>query len=419
MFLKWKTNISLLVITILVLSFFLIKHLFSDKTGQIGRDNQKLDALFEGANHLRHFWTNGDYEGKYLRGEKTCKNNFGNLKEIWGDYLKCNPEFIKCILENEFPLTIKNFTLVPLKNAQGNILEIVSKSLQNLEGAPNYGVKMSLALEGEIGKNTLSFVLEDNCQEILLPERTYAFGPFKMDDIEKDFKWDNVGRKIYADRRMVSIRDIIEWADATHLENLISSKLREDSKLWPFPATFLTVDNMRKYCAFKGKKVLSAHVYDAFTFIPFNLDNKFPKRIYRSPYPWSKKSNDAWPYKMKKYDDYQITDEDCKNCYSQECVGKISINEYFKESVSWAGLFGVLGGIMEYLENPIHPRENLKASSKFFTGDSDWHALGIRAFWDGQGHNINHFDFSNKSPKNESEFFEVGFRCMKEIVKND
>ena len=159
---------------------------------------------------------------------------------------------------------------------------------------------------------------------------------------------------------------------------------------------------MENFCSFKGKQVMLAHFFDAATFLPMDLNEKIPMKALRSPYYWTKKSSD---YKS-----------DCKLIYSKDCLAKAP---YQLNSIgpTWAGIQDSMGGVFEVFRNPIDPESNLRASSFYFDSKSSWHKLGFRAGWNGEGFDLRDFDFRGLNPFVAIDKFQVGFRCMREVMQ--
>jgi hypothetical protein len=156
---------------------------------------------------------------------------------------------------------------------------------------------------------------------------------------------------------------------------------------------------MENYCSFKGKQLMLAHYFDAATFLPMDMNEVLPKKNNRSPYYWTKKKSE---YKA-----------DCNLVFAEECPAKKSFRLNMT-GPTWAGIMDPMGGVFEAFRNPIDPESNLKASSYYFNFKSPWHKLGFRAGWDGDGFELNHFDFKGINPSVGVDKFKVGFRCMRE-----
>lgn len=145
-----------------------------------------------------------------------------------------------------------------------------------------------------------------------------------------------------------------------------------------------------------------AHIFDAATFLPMDLNEKIPKRNQRSPYYWTKKASE---YKA-----------DCNLIYSKDCLAKKPYQLNSTEP-TWSGLHDAMGGVFEAFRNPIDPESNLKASSFYFDSKSSWHKLGFRAGWDGDGFDVRNFEFRGLNPFVAVDKFQVGFRCMREVMQ--
>jgi hypothetical protein len=206
-----------------------------------------------------------------------------------------------------------------------------------------------------------------------------------------DYRFDTFNRHIYFDQHLVTNSEINEWIifdKGASTKGLKPVFLGNDLFL---PADNLSLNQMQNYCSFKGKHLMSAQVYDAATFLTQDRN--------RSPYYWSKKSNEA--------------NINCELIFSKECLAakKWKINS---TPPTWAGLYDSLGGLPEVVRNPIDPESNLKASSYYLSKNSPWHRLGFRAHWDGLEHSQRNFNFKGIDFANSADNLRVGFRCMRE-----
>jgi hypothetical protein len=410
-------HLFIFIIVIFVSGIIFFSFVSDLRNNDLVRKRDSLEALLLISKQMEKMWLEGDSHDDWKEGRKKCTGHEKHFKGVYDAYLKCNPHFFACRLKDiyqndyHFKVRYKNKDLL-IKVLDQNKKE---KKLFKTVKAPYYGSLFTLVEKNEdIGIN---LVLRDSCRSSKLPKRVYAYGPAKSGNYQNDIKWDNFNKTIFVDKYMVTVRDVVEWFEFSRQKSsfLLRSKYL-NKNLWAYPATFLNRREMEKYCHFRGKKVLSASVYDAMTFYPYNLTKMRPKLIYRGPYPWSKKKNDTFLYQALMYSDFQIKSEHCLKVYTKECKEINSLFKYFSESVSWVGMFQILGGYLEYVENKIDSEKNLKASSFYFKSHSSWHALGERAYWDGEGFLHINFNWFNKPPEKDEMSYEVGFRCMRTIV---
>jgi len=392
--------LSLLSGILLILSGFLIKNrLDLKKVDRIVRKKEAFKVFVKASDLVLKIWAQGDVKNLISRGKLTCEKEFGKNKSIDPTFYKCNPHFLNCYLR-EKKIELVGAKILPFSSI--NYVKVLSRSLTPGIKAPNYGVFIKLS----VGEFDFPLVLEDSCSETLLPQRIYAYGPYKKGSA--DIKWDNFNRLILVDKHLVTKRDFYEW------KNLENKKIKPQSLEEDLsgPITDLLPGEMKSFCAFRGKQVINSLAFDASTFFPGDLGKPRPLKIFRSPYPWSRQRRDSFLYNAKRYADFDFKKKYCLKAYTKECMGQFKYSDFQYKANSWLGLSNVLGGKMQYMENPIEPSKNLFASSNYFPATSKFHSLGLRESWDGEGLEPLNFDLS-KRPLNEPGRYEIGFRCMR------
>lgn len=334
---------------------------FSDKNDQEYDDFYKIHQF---SLSLVELWQKGDIDGV-----KNCPE----IDPLAGNsYLKCNLSFLNCFIKDkEFDVQFKG-----------------SKKL-----GPHYGQ----VLEISKNKSVLELFLKEDCHEISLPARWYGYSTYPTTG--EDIVWNNFNRKIVVDNRLVLNKEIIDWN-----KEIVPKAILDDFKKWHLPATYLTKNQMQQYCQSRGKQVMNALIYDAITFYPLYRDDPKKLPVYRVANPWTVKLNNTF-LKLKKSPNAQ----ECSQAYVKDCKGLFPYEDYLNNSISWSGLFQSLGGPMEYMRNPINPKQNVLLSSYHFSVNSDVHELGKRGYWDGAGHAPKNFEFGEKM---EDKKIDVGFRCF-------
>ena len=263
--------------------------------------------------------------------------------------------------------------------------------------------------------------MEDSCSDVYLPQKQYKMH-ISSKNINSELVWDNFGRHIFIDKYMVSVRDIKDWIEygGDEFKEIFKEVKIEKSYLPSFPATNLTLKQMKSYCKFRGKHLLNAHTFDASTFLPSkNGDN-----IVLYPYPWNKRKSKSFLNNSKFDNNFITTKKHCNKVYTKECLELLPFKFFSVRATSWSGIYNPLGGYLEVFRNPYIPTENLKASSFYFNNRSDWHQLGRRAYWDGSGFTINNFLWEFKAeeflkPDGKENNFKVGFRCMRSVANEE
>lgn len=330
-----------------------------------------------------------------------CPDEIKFSPRVGSEYYRCQPHLWQCywsggMRENSRSLEIEYFgrtyhlrasPAFPAIPAFSEKPRYYSHTLDSRRIGLRDGIKIRLEVAEFPGEAQTVF-LPDTCRDTFLPERLYAYGPRTKGD---GFVWDNFGRKIFIDRHYVSHQRVNAWKILTNK----SQEIVTDRELWPWPAE-LSLQDQRAYCAFYGKRLLEAKLFDAATMPPADLANPLPEVIVRSQTPWQRDLSKTFLGTARINDDFQLTPLNCQLAQVQGCPERI----FTPDSVSWMGVHYGLGFFPESLENTIQPSLNLKRSSRFFVAASKWHELGLRDKWDGE-------------LSEEKKF--IAFRCYEEL----
>jgi hypothetical protein len=350
---------------------------------------EKSDFLQNLAVESGKIWRNAD-----LANDQACKT----LKNVDDSYYQCNAEYFQCVLDkNLFSVGFnKRFIKVSsTKKYSPKILSTHKEYLFNLEVDESHHIVMRL---------------KDSCKEAYLPQRYY---PFLANQRDVTIEWDNFNKSIFVDRNLVRISEIRDWAKQSNNSSILKRVSKESSESI---ATNFSIEEMNNYCAFHGKHILSAKVYDAAVLHPEDISSPEVK-LFRAPYyPWSRKNSQTEIFKIQKGQKIDLNEDKrsklCQRVYSQDCMKSSFIN-YNSLSSTWSGINEALGGVMEFVTNTIHPKENLILSSKYYPWKSKVHRVGVRGFWDGEGYGANNFELGKFAIVKFPEKVEIGFRCMR------
>ncbi len=370
--------------------------LSAPKTDQFIQDKQAFNRLLENSSEIHRIWNEGEDSREWHAVKEQCLKYYKTTAIFDESLLRCNPMLLQC--HGLFSKKL-NYHFVKPENNGEKFYRYMTKSNASHVGLTSPGYLFSV--EDNVSHKKLDLLLADNCQEVFLQNRAYAYGEEltgKAAQESEDYRFDNFGQNIYIDRHLVTNTEINDWIDFGNSEFTKGLVKKESDELF-LPATDLLFDQMQNFCSYKGKQILLAHYADAASFLPMDLDETLPKKNTRSPYYWTKKKSEFKP--------------DCNLIYAQECLSKnpFRLNS---GSPSWAGMMDSMGGVFEAFRNPIDPESNLKASSFYFNFKSPWHKLGFRAGWDGDGFDLRHFNFRGINPELMVDKFQVGFRCMRE-----
>lgn len=320
-------------------------------------------------------WRDGDYLGHYITGRFECPT-IPQLKDVGNSYLRCNKLFLQCFIDQV------KFEFI---------------DIESIESKKNGDVIIDI----DLGQETKKLVLKNKCNEVKLPERWYGYGIYPKKG--QDIVWNNFDREILVDKYQVSIYDIYLWD-----ESRVPGAIKSDHSKWHLPATFLLQKDMHNYCLDQGKQVMNTLIFDAVSFYPINYDRPNKTPVFRAPNPWTIKYRNTF---LNPQSTRPLNKNDCAQAYVKECKKSFMYEDYLKNSVSWSGVFQILGGEMEYMRNPIKPKKNLFTSSSLFSRFSPFHTSGLRFYWDGLGHGIKNFDFLDDDSNLKT--VPVAFRCFR------
>lgn len=324
---------------------------------------------------------------------------------ISNGYLQCNPHYLECWArgltgqKNSVSVALDgktyeielaaNFPAIPEYASGPRHTRWVTRNELENPIVPWSGVMIELRVKELEG--SWRMILEDTCRMKELPVRRYSYGP-RPDRHEhvKEMDWDNDGRKIFIDKFLVSRSDINHWLLASKRTDVGFEK---EKKNWPLPSTSLSPEQQTHYCAWLGKRRMEAHLWDAATMMPSNIERPFPEFIVKSWLPWTRDRRGSFFDQALLSADWMPTKQNCNQAYVKECAKLFPYTPYSSDNVSWMGIYHVLGGTPERFRNPVESELDLKASSFNLSASDPLHQLGRR--------------ISTKET-------EAGFRCFRE-----
>tara|TARA_B100000029_G_scaffold216080_1_gene213914 strand:- start:1783 stop:3048 length:1266 start_codon:yes stop_codon:yes gene_type:complete len=415
-----KKYFFLLVVTFGLLgAYFLLNNHFNQlKLEKVLKNKKNLQDLVLASQSLKKIWKEGRSNDLSYREFFKCEKSLKGLENLDLSYFRCNPNFIECLLNKtngKINYKDKNglSRSVFSKREEGRkkFGKVITRWSEKGEFVPNFSYSVNLSLDD----TNLTLLLEDSCNDVFLPQRSYSYGRGQG---KNDLIWDNFDQGIFIDKFQVTFRDILEWKKTLKQEykSLKTLDLSES-------ANGLTMEEMKDYCSYKGKKLLQAHVWDAATYIPQNYENVRPRNIVRNRYPWTRQLRKSFLWKSRNSSNFIFEKKFCKKAFTRDCLNLVPYKNHSIESSSWVGLYQVLGGLPEVVFNPIQNNKNLKLSSFYFPSNSPWHELGKRAYWDGTGFKRKNifwkkeidFDKGIKLENKKSSDIKIGFRCMRNL----
>ncbi len=369
----------------IILLFFRSEHDVQTKRVKPDTDDKLFTEVIRAAEpDLLKLWSQGQ---TFLKSSTQCKEELLTDKKVGGSYYNCQPHFWQCYWQGGVTGDIPSvkvelfgqtyevranptFPAIPAYSNFPRYYEMLKLSGTGLN--LHYGYKVELSVK-EIPGLTQTMLLTDTCRDTYLPERIYGYG--KRPASGEGFIWDNFGRRIFIDRFYVTNQMVNEW----HILSNQPDKIVTDRSLWPLPAS-LPNEMQNDYCAFFGKRLLSAELFDAASMTPTDFNNPRPQKVVRAQTPWQRDHSKSFLGVARINPDYQLTPLDCQLAQVQGCREK-----YFTtDSASWMGMNYPMGFFQEVMVNSIEPSLNLKQSSRLLAPSSPWHELGVRSSWDGK-----------------------------------
>lgn len=366
------------VLAILTLWLWRTKPFLSDEPEQ-----SFTEVVLSGLPKLIERWQLGDQEGLF-GGEKWKCSELPASPHVAQAYLSCNPHYLECWARGEagipaeIPVVLGDKTFhLRLSNSFPNSRhgKWVTRAELNVPHVPLSGLLVEVEVKEMPGKSW-PMILDDSCRGSALPQRRYSYGP-RPEKRERphEMDWDTDGRNIIIDKFLVSRSDVNTWWQATAKPAPLPET---NAKLWALPAIGLTETERSEFCAWHGKKVMEAHLWDAATMNPPNIDRPFPEFVVKSWLPWTRDRRGTFFEEAALNPDWEPRAIDCALAYVKECQGKFPYLPHETDNVSWMGIYQVLGGTPEYLRNPVEPELELKASSQFLSAADPLHQLGRR-----------------------------------------
>jgi hypothetical protein len=139
----------------------------------------------------------------------------------------------------------------------------------------------------------------------------------------------------------------------------LEHRMNANKEEWARPVNNISLEEMKSYCISKGKRLLTAPIYDANVF-------------YR------KKKSDASGSPFELISRGQLAPE----------LPSVSLNQhddtYSTDSASWIGTFQWRTQYFEVLDNPWAPLFNLSTYSKLWPAKHGWDYLSYRTSWNGR-----------------------------------
>lgn len=388
--------ITLLAFLISAMIAYLWQSTQNQKTELSSQDQQSFKRDLQ---IISNIWRNGDIWNS-LSSNTECADIYDQA-QYYGDHiLQCNPEVLKCLSGHSLLEHLKIRVKGPVH--YHDFPEVFDRGLRV---TVSNGIKSG------------NLILPWSCHQMALPQRLYPINASRADEREG---WDSFQAEVFVDQYLVRFVDLKVWAELSLDENLKEkvNSLKEGHSPYAV-ATGLNAGEMHSYCAFYGSEVLSSQVLDAMSFFPRDISNPRPDRFRLPPYPWSARERDSFLYDIRFGErgeleaPYDMTQEECLKVFTSECLEEFSKYKHSPLSPTWSGIFQVLGGFPEYVVNPLRPRDNLRASSFYFSAKSPWHRVGQRAYWDGVGFGLRNFNWRLEYPDEKFDSFKIGFRCMK------
>jgi hypothetical protein len=340
----------------------------SNKTASIGL-NVEVYKSFQ--KQMRSLWLYGSSKKRLNEVGLGCVEYFQAMETMTLEDLKCNPDFIECVMQGkvkEFKdvFTVfyqkKKYEFKPFKNSD-RFIEMKSLS--------EYMVRFQTPSD-----DFIQIKLKKNCFETRLDQAIYKN--------TKDFTWDNFGRQIYIDKYYVNNQDVMYW------EKFKQIKKRRDVMTYYLPNTDLSLEEKKQFCRDHGKKLLTPLLFEASSLYYIRND----ELVEYFTRPWSKRTI---TFLEKK----ELNEKNCYKAYIKGCEKFFRFKNKLSLGMSQQGIAHTLGSYLEELSND-HEVKNLKLSSLFYDLESSFHHIGEYG--------------TREDLEKEGKGFKIAFRCFRESL---
>jgi hypothetical protein len=368
-------------------------------TSDLTRQLQVLDQL---KSQIDQIWFHADeLDLKTKKKLSSCADL--KIEQLEPDFLKCNDLLLKCFLQQSLGDLQRNSISI-IQHPSGDPFHLLSAAqMYSSHFKQVDGLKIQFALNSHKMEH-LALVLERNCHEKKLPEKIYKIS------IKPEWRWDNFGREIMLDKYLTNQMLISQWSKHTKL-NLDHLDLSRPA----MTAVGLSLAEQRRFCEFRGGKVIDLPTYEAMIFYPTSWEDPALKTIKLYPYPWGR-SERVNPFKNASAPD----SSDCSLVFSKNCKNRFVYNPWETNNISWMGTYQILGGPLEAIENPFG-QSLVKLSSYYFLHSSSRQKNAEYAFWNGKPFKqLRLFPVKmdgrvqQADRIDENKMWDIGFRCIRE-----
>ncbi len=281
----------------------------------------------------------------------------------------------------------------------------------------------NLEVDIKVGEDKKSFELTSFCRQVELPQGVY----WADNKAKKEERlWHTSGIRYFIDKHLVRNLDVKLWLakkeDLKRLEGLKEKYGAKKGKDLFSPSVDLLPEEMKAFCSDRRQEVLSSRVKAAITFHhgrkSFSDILTFPPSFNTPPHPFGLRLQESPAHLAAKGAPYEKK-EACLKIKASECHNSDD-NDHLLYGMGWLGVSELLGGPAEYVVNLEFPRKNLHPSSYYHAMSSRVHEAGVRVFWSGRGHRRIDFNFfTTPFFENSVDHYDVGFRCMKKILRSN
>ena len=256
-----RLSLSICAVLLLGGAFLYLKsHFFPRKTDQYIQEKEALVRLLQNSSEIHRLWSEGEDSREWSLVKQECLNYFKMTKTFDESLLRCNPMLIQCNYLFNPKLNYRLVTPAAGLDQNTKLYRYLTKSNNAHMGLEQSGYLFTI--EDKISHKQLNLLLEDQCHEVFLPNRIYAYGEeiIGARDDGEDYRFDNFNQNIYIDRKLVTNAEVNDWIDFGNANVTENLKKREGDELL-MPATHLTYSQMENFCSSRGKQIMQAHYF--------------------------------------------------------------------------------------------------------------------------------------------------------------
>ena len=198
------------------------------------QDKQAYLRLIQNSSEIHKLWEAGEESREWSLIKGDCLKSLEISQKFDESLLRCSPKLIECHAKFSKNLSYK---ILKFEEFDNSSYRAMTKSNSSYLGLRETGI--ALTIEDNQTKKTMDIFLTDQCHEVYLEQRAYAYGePVAARDGE-DYRFDNFNRHVYLDTHLVTNAEVNDWIKFGNPDFTRSLRAKSGDELF-LPAVDLT-----------------------------------------------------------------------------------------------------------------------------------------------------------------------------------